>query len=95
MEKVATLTSKGQITIPAEIRQFLGLKRGDAVIFETVPDGVLVRRAAKPDAFAAYRGRYREGAGKTRKDINAELRAPKGKPRPHKTRCVRRLGGVC
>lgn len=75
MEKAATLTSKGQITIPAEIRKALGLKRGDAVIFETVSEGVLVRRAVKPDTFAAYRGRYREGAGKTREDINAKLRA--------------------
>lgn len=64
-----------QVTIPAEIRKALGLKQGDAVIFETVSERALVRRAAKPDAFAAYRGRYRQGAGKTREDFNAELRA--------------------
>lgn len=75
MEKPAILTSKGQITIPVKMREALGLKQGDVVIFETVSEGILLRRAVRPDAFAAYRGRYREGAGITREEINAELRA--------------------
>jgi AbrB family looped-hinge helix DNA binding protein len=36
---VATLTSKGQVTIPAAVRQRLGLKTGDRVDFVLAPDG--------------------------------------------------------
>ena len=36
---VATVTSKGQITLPAEIRRKLSLQRGSKVYFTTEPDG--------------------------------------------------------
>ena len=29
-----TITSKGQVTVPAEVRKALGLKRGDKVVFK-------------------------------------------------------------
>jgi AbrB family looped-hinge helix DNA binding protein len=52
MEKVsrsviskARLSTKGQLTIPAEVRRTLGLVRGDDVVFELVPEGVLLRKA--------------------------------------------------
>lgn len=32
-EVLATMTSKGQLTVPAEVRKRLGLKAGDAVVF--------------------------------------------------------------
>lgn len=34
MKKAATLSSKNQITIPAEIRRILGLKAGEVVVFD-------------------------------------------------------------
>ncbi|HUU01463.1 MAG TPA: AbrB/MazE/SpoVT family DNA-binding domain-containing protein [Myxococcota bacterium] len=37
----ATLTSKGQITIPKEIRDALGLENGDRVAFRLREDGVV------------------------------------------------------
>jgi antitoxin PrlF len=43
----ATLSSKGQLTIPAEVRRVLGLTRGDNVVFELRPEGVLLRKAGK------------------------------------------------
>jgi AbrB family looped-hinge helix DNA binding protein len=48
----ATLTSKGQITIPAELRAKLGLKEGDKLEFYIDRSGtVLVRpRNASPSA---------------------------------------------
>jgi AbrB family looped-hinge helix DNA binding protein len=36
VEIPATVTSKGQITIPAEVRKALGLRPGDRVVFRMV-----------------------------------------------------------
>jgi AbrB family looped-hinge helix DNA binding protein len=48
MERVmtteATLTSKGQTTIPKSIRDSLGMKTGDRMSFTLMPDGVVVMR---------------------------------------------------
>ena len=35
----ATLTSKGQVTLPIEVRQALGLRAGSRVSFVQTPDG--------------------------------------------------------
>lgn len=40
----AKITSKGQITIPVEVREALGVKRGDILAFEAQADYVVVRR---------------------------------------------------
>jgi AbrB family looped-hinge helix DNA binding protein len=34
VKQSATITSKGQITIPVEVRRSLGLQEGDRVVFE-------------------------------------------------------------
>ncbi len=39
----STLTSKGQLTIPKEIRERLGLKPGDKFLFEVEDDAVRLR----------------------------------------------------
>ena len=41
----ATVTSKGQITIPVGIRKSLGLKPRDRVVFTRLSDGTVVMRA--------------------------------------------------
>jgi len=40
----ATLTSKGQTTIPKEIRDELGMKPGDKITFTLMPDATVVMR---------------------------------------------------
>ena len=41
----ATLTSKGQITIPANIRKALRLSTGERVVFTQLDDGTVIMRA--------------------------------------------------
>ena len=41
----ATLTSKGQTTIPKEIRDSLGLKAQDRLNFTLMPNGTVIMRA--------------------------------------------------
>jgi len=40
----ATLTSKGQTTIPKPIRDSLRMKAGDKMSFTLMPDGVVIMR---------------------------------------------------
>jgi AbrB family looped-hinge helix DNA binding protein len=40
-----TITSRGVITLPAKLRQALGLKPDDQLIAETTPEGLLLRPA--------------------------------------------------
>jgi antitoxin PrlF len=47
---LATLTSKGQITLPKEIRDRLGLDAGSMLDFEILPDNTIMARPVRPDA---------------------------------------------
>ena len=44
MSNDATLTSKGQTTIPKEIRDSLSLKAGDRMTFTLMPDATVLMR---------------------------------------------------
>lgn len=44
MTIASRLSSKGQVTIPAEIRDQLGLEAGDVVIYELRDEVVVLRR---------------------------------------------------
>jgi AbrB family looped-hinge helix DNA binding protein len=45
MRAKVTITSRGVITLPAKLRQVLGLKAEDHLIAETTPEGLLLRPA--------------------------------------------------
>lgn len=57
------LTSKGQVTVPKAVRDYLGLKPGAPVTFERLPGGEVVLRPARPgikprvSRFGKLRGR--------------------------------------
>lgn len=40
-EFIATVTGRGQITVPAEIRRLLGTRRGDKVAFVIDDEGII------------------------------------------------------
>lgn len=79
MELRAKVTSKGQLTIPKEVRRVLGVREGDSLIFD-VDDGeeVRVRVARKPASFADYEGACRKGRGMNREEIDAYMKELRG-----------------
>ena len=59
----ATVTSKGQITIPADIRKALGLEAGERVMFTQLDDGTTVMRA-KTRSMSEIKGLLKAAKGK-------------------------------
>ena len=45
MQATLTINSRGVITLPAKLRQAMGLKANDQLIAETTPQGLLLRPA--------------------------------------------------
>ncbi len=72
MSNRATLTSKGQITIPQDVRRRLGLKQGDQVVFVTENGTTTIQPArGEPNPFERYAGAL--GGFETQAEINAWL----------------------
>jgi antitoxin PrlF len=74
MEKEARVTSKGQVTIPKEVRRALRIRAGDTLVFETDEEGVRIRPRRPANVFVEYEGIWREGEGETAEEINAWIR---------------------
>ncbi len=45
MKTMVTITSRGVVTLPARLREALGLEADDQLIAELVPEGLLLRPA--------------------------------------------------
>jgi AbrB family looped-hinge helix DNA binding protein len=45
MKTTLTVTSRGVVTLPAKLREALGIKGDDQLIAETTPEGLLLRPA--------------------------------------------------
>ena len=70
----ATLSQRGQVTIPKACREKLGLKSGTVLDFDAV-DGALVARKVQPeDVFRKWRGRGRIPAGNSVDEYLARVR---------------------
>jgi len=57
----ATLTSKGQTTIPKEIRDELGMKPGDRMTFTLMPDATVVMRVKNKNISALAGALHKKG----------------------------------
>ena len=51
MEIERTISEKGQIVIPKDVRDYLGLKPGTEVVFEVSKDGVILKPKLSPKEF--------------------------------------------
>jgi antitoxin PrlF len=69
MSSDSTLTSKGQTTIPKQIRESLGMKAGDRMTFTLLPDGVVLMRVKTKSVMKLAGSLHKKG----RKPIPVEL----------------------
>lgn len=73
------ITSKGQITIPLEVRKRLGVGEGDQVEFDTTKPETVIRPVRQvEDPFAKWRGAVGGFPG-GRKEVNAWIREMRGR----------------
>ncbi len=70
----ARITSKGQITIPKDVRDDLGLRTGDHVSFEKDDGGYRLAKQILEKPFDKWRGFLIELAGRSSDDIVDEMR---------------------
>ena len=78
MQKQARITSKGQITVPREVRRALGVRSGDKLLFESDEKGVRVRPVRSRSAFSKFRGIGNPEIPSGRKNIRQWLRGMRG-----------------
>lgn len=78
MEAEATITSKGQITIPSSVRKEYGLRAGDKIRFKSLKTGIKITPAKRPSAFEKYRGIGTPGIGPGREAVIKAIREMRG-----------------
>jgi AbrB family looped-hinge helix DNA binding protein len=78
MQKQAKVTSKGQITVPREVRRILGVRAGDRLLFESDAKGIRVRSVRNPNIFSKYRSIRNPGIASARRSIGRWLRELRG-----------------
>lgn len=75
----ATVTSKGQITIPKAVRDELGLTEGDRVAFRVLEDGSVVVELETVDLLELEGALKPRRKGVTLADMDAAIRTQKGR----------------
>ncbi|WP_135853319.1 AbrB/MazE/SpoVT family DNA-binding domain-containing protein [Halorussus salinus] len=53
---MSRVTKKGQVTIPKEVRENLGIRPGDEVEFVETESGYQIRKEAEENPFEKWRG---------------------------------------
>jgi len=71
---IAKVTSKGQVTIPKEVREKLGVRPGEAVGFEEKNGVLVITKAVKKSPFDKWVGKLTHLKGKRSDDLVREAR---------------------
>jgi antitoxin PrlF len=79
LKKQARITSKGQITVPHDIRRALGVRPGDKLLFEQDGAEVRVRPVRSRSPFEKYRGIGTPGIPRGKKAIVGWVRELRGR----------------
>lgn len=79
MKKLARITSKGQVTVPHEVRRALGVRTGDRLLFEKEGAEFRVRAVRSGSVFEKFRGAGGDKVPSRRKGINREIRKMRGR----------------
>lgn len=67
------VTSKGQVTIPKEIREKLGIRPGDEIVFEPAEEGYVLKKEVDADRFERWKG-----VADTDETVEERMRALRG-----------------
>jgi AbrB family looped-hinge helix DNA binding protein len=78
LQKQARITSKGQITVPRDIRRALGVRAGDSLLFESDSSGIRVRPVRAGSPFEKYRGIGNLGIPSGQKAVRRWFRETRG-----------------
>jgi len=70
----AKITTKGQVTIPKDIRQQLGVQPGDEIDFVPENGVVRVEKIIRDNPFEKYRGYFKDLAGQDVDELIEEMR---------------------
>ena len=68
------ITSKGQVTIPKDVRERLGLRPGDEIEFVDDRKGFRVQKRVVASPFRKYRGHLKHLAGRDPDDLLEQMR---------------------
>jgi AbrB family looped-hinge helix DNA binding protein len=72
---MATVTRKGQVTLPRAVREALGIETGAEIDFELRDDGVLLRKKPPREALEQWRGYLtKHGVQSTTDELMEEMR---------------------
>lgn len=74
---VATVTSKGQITLPVSVRKRLGLRKGSKIVFLEAGEEVRIFKEEDLERRFAVFDRMREDTRLTRRELRALVKEAK------------------
>ena len=78
---ISTISSKGQITLPAKLRKKFGLRPNDRVVVESTGEGILIRSAGDFFELGGFLGTglpREEERARMMKGIAAHFRGKRG-----------------
>lgn len=70
----AKITSKGQVTIPKDVRERLGLRPGDEIEFVEDCGGFRLQKHLPESPFRHYRGQLKHLAGRDPDELVEQMR---------------------